>query len=67
MTGIPMILFGLSYGIFRWNQGIENGVPATAGTVMLAGLPFLLGIQFVLSFIHHDMQDVPRQPLHPRM
>lgn len=67
LTGIPMFIFGLSYGIFRWVQGIENGVPATAGTVMLAGLPFLLGIQFFVSFFHHDMQDVPRQTLHTRI
>jgi len=67
ITGVPMFLFGLSYGIFRWTQGIQNGVPATAGTVMLAGLPFLLGIQFIVDFFHYDMQNVPRQSIHTRM
>lgn len=67
VTGIPLFFFGLSYGLFRWIQCEHLGVAATAGTVMLAGLPFLLGIQFILSFFHHDMQDIPRQPVHVRI
>jgi dolichol-phosphate mannosyltransferase len=67
LTGIPLFIFGLAYGLYRWIDCSRRGVTATAGTVMLAGLPFLLGCQFFLSFFHHDMQDVPRQPIHPRM
>jgi hypothetical protein len=67
LAGIPLFLFGLIYGIYRWELGNRTGVPATAGMVMLAGLPFLLGIQFSLSFFHHDLMDVPRRPLHPQL
>jgi dolichol-phosphate mannosyltransferase len=67
VAGIPLFVFGFSYGLFRWIQAEHLGVAATAGTVMLAGLPLLLGIQFILSFFHHDMQDTPRQPVHIRM
>ena len=67
LTGIPLFLFGLSYGLYRWIDCARKGTTATAGTVMLAGLPFLLGIQFFLSFFHHDMQDIPRQPINTRL
>ena len=30
---------------------------------MLAGLPLLAGLQFVLAFVGHDMAQVPRLPL----
>src|SRR5882724_8113721 len=67
ISGIPLFIFGFSYGLYRWIDCGRKGTTATAGTVMLAGLPLFIGIQFVLSFFHHDMQDTPRQPLHTRL
>jgi glycosyltransferase involved in cell wall biosynthesis len=67
VTGIPLFLFGFAYGLYRWIDCANKGIPATAGTVMLAGLPLLLGVQFFISFFHYDMLDTPRQPLHTRM
>ena len=43
---------------------IATGVPTTAGTVMVAALPIILGVQFVLAFIGHDVASIPRRPLH---
>ena len=39
------------------------GQAATAGTVMLSGLPVLAGIQFLIGFFSFDLISVPRIPL----
>lgn len=59
--------FGAVYGAANWRKSFETGVPATAGTVMLAALPVVLGAQLILSFISHDMSMTPSVPLHPRL
>jgi dolichol-phosphate mannosyltransferase len=35
--------------------------------VMLAALPVVVGIQLLLSFLGHDVADVPRGPIHPHL
>lgn len=64
VAGPLLLLFGTVIGVERWLASIATGVPATAGTVMLAALPVLMGTQLLLSFLNHDVQDVPRDPLH---
>jgi dolichol-phosphate mannosyltransferase len=61
--GLLLMLFGAVFGGVQWAHSVVSGLPATAGTVMLAGLPLLLGLQLVLAFIGHDMAHVPRVPL----
>jgi hypothetical protein len=34
---------------------------------MLAALPVILGMQFLLNFIAFDMANVPRDPIHQRL
>jgi hypothetical protein len=43
----------------------ETDIVATTGTVMLAALPIILGIQFLLSFISYDMASSPGHAIHP--
>jgi len=49
LTGAPLLLWGLAFGAGAWWKSIATGAPATAGTVMLAALPFLLGAVFLLQ------------------
>lgn len=63
VLGVVLLIFGTVYGILNWSPG---GVPATAGTVMLAGLPVLLGFQLLLAFINYDIQSTPTSALHTR-
>jgi hypothetical protein len=66
LAGFPLLLFGLSFGIYKWIQYASRGVPAPTGTVMLPTLSVLLGIQFLLSAIEIDLRSVPTEPLsHP--
>ncbi|MBL8080688.1 MAG: glycosyltransferase family 2 protein [Anaerolineales bacterium] len=63
VTGIPMLLFGLTFGIIKWIEYASKNIPAPTGTVMLPTLSVILGIQIMLSAIEIDMKSTPRQPL----
>lgn len=63
LVGLPLLMFGLVFGITRWIQYASIGVPAPTGTVMLPTLSVLLGIQFLLSAIEIDLRSVPIEPL----
>jgi hypothetical protein len=62
-TGLPLFLFGMIFGLVKWRESIATGVTASAGSVMLAALPVLVGIQLMLSFISYDMSSVPTHPI----
>ncbi|MDB6123530.1 MAG: glycosyl transferase family 2 [Pedosphaera sp.] len=65
--GISGLLFGFTFGTVRWWHSISTGQPVTAGTVMLAALPVIVGSQLVLSFLNYDVRNVPQIPLHKRL
>jgi dolichol-phosphate mannosyltransferase len=64
LLGPALLLFGLVFGLQNWMLSIEVGVPATAGTVMLAALPTIVGLQLVLSAMSFDIDNQPSSPLH---
>ncbi len=66
-TGVALCVFGAAYGGAMWVRSAITGQVASAGTVMLAGLPVLVGVQLVLSFLGFDIASEPRVPLHPRL
>ena len=63
LAGLPLLMFGLTFGIIKWIQYASIGVPAPTGTVMLPTLSVLLGIQLLLSAIEIDLRSVPTEPL----
>jgi len=65
IVGILLLLFGTSYGLVHWADSISTNAPATAGTVMVAALPVIMGFELLMSFINYDINTVPRQPLTP--
>jgi glycosyltransferase involved in cell wall biosynthesis len=65
--GLAFVAFGLVFGIERWIAGGQSGVPSTTGTVMLAALPIILGVQLLLGFVTHDLSSMPRQVIHRRL
>lgn len=62
--GLALLVWGLGYGLLNWN--VQSGVSAPAGTVMLAALPVILGVQFILAFIGYDISSIPKRPFHRR-
>lgn len=67
VAGLALLLFGACFGVWRWTTSAETGFASTAGTVMLAALPVILGIQFLLSFLSHDISMTPTRAVHPRL
>lgn len=65
LLGTLLLVGGSTFGVVEWHRLSEAGTTATAGTVMLAALPVLLGIQLLLAFLMWDMQSTPRLPIHP--
>lgn len=67
VVGIASLLWGTWFGLSHWLAGISRNVPATSGTVMVAALPVLLGVQLILAFLNFDIHNVPRDVLHKRL
>ncbi len=65
--GMLLTGFGTVFGAVRWVELSSRGVEATAGTVMLAALPVIVGVQLLLAFLSFDAASVPREPLHPQL
>jgi len=62
--GLFSLLFGIGYAM----SYLANRVPdqaASAGVVMLAALPVILGAQFLLQAMNFDVLNVPNRPIHP--
>jgi dolichol-phosphate mannosyltransferase len=62
--GALMLLFGIVFGSYHWSDSAHTGVQTPAGTVMLAAMPILMGLQLVLAFIGYDIASIPKRPLH---
>jgi len=62
LLGFILTLFGLIFGLFHWIISSQIGIPATTGQVMIAFLPFFLGIQFLLQFLILDINNIPDKP-----
>ncbi len=67
LFGLPLLLFGIGFGAVAWLKSLVTGETATAGTVMLAALPIILGFQLLLSFLSYDISVTPRIPLHRKL
>lgn len=63
LSGSLLLTFGSIFGVIQWIRSISTGVSASAGTVMLAGLPVITGLQLLLGFLGYDISSVPRTPL----
>jgi len=64
VLGTLLLTGGTAYGLWSWWGSGQTGVPATAGTVMLAALPIIVGMQMLLSWMNFDVAMEPRRPVH---
>jgi glycosyltransferase involved in cell wall biosynthesis len=61
--GLPLFLFGVVFGMLEWIKSSATGVPSTTGTVMLAALPIIAGLQMLLFFFSYDISAEPKRPV----
>lgn len=64
--GVLLLVFGSVFGCVHWLSSERQDVATPAGTVMLAAMPVILGVQLILAFLAYDIASVPRRPLHKK-
>lgn len=64
--GVLLTTFGVVYGVVHWIASAQSDVETPAGTVMLAALPVIMGVQLILAFLNYDIASVPSRPLHKK-
>ena len=67
VLGPILALGGFVFGLQSWVAGLAHNTPATAGTVMIAALPIIVGVQMLLGALNYDIQNTPQRPLHPAL
>ncbi len=60
LTGMPLILWGLIFGICKWIENTINQTATPTGTIMLSVLPLILGTQFIIAAINIDINSTPK-------
>lgn len=60
LFGLLLLLFGLVFGGSHWARSIMYGTSASSGTIMVAALSVLVGLQLLLAFLGYDISNVPR-------
>jgi dolichol-phosphate mannosyltransferase len=66
LAGLPLVLFGIIFGIWHWVRSVTTGQLASTGTVMLAVLPLVVGVQLLLAALGVDIANRPETPLQRR-
>jgi len=62
--GLLMMSFGIMFGGYHWIDSVQRELTTPVGTVMLAAIPLILGLQFILAFLAYDIASMPRRILH---
>ena len=70
ILGTCLFLFGFIFGASEWVIALRTLLPTPTGTIMLAVLPLILGLQFLLQGLLIDILQTPRAqepPPRPRV
>ncbi len=63
IIGPILLIYGVNFGIEKWTLSVTTGLHATAGQVMNAALPTIIGLQLSLSALSFDIDNKPSTPL----
>jgi glycosyltransferase involved in cell wall biosynthesis len=64
LVGGSLFVFGLLFGLAHWGKAIASGNPTPLGTIMIAAMSLLVGLQLILAFLGYDIASVPKRPVH---
>jgi dolichol-phosphate mannosyltransferase len=67
LAGSGMLAFGTLFGIYHWYQAAITNTNTPTGTIMLAVLPIIIGVQMLLEAVTLDVLNVPKTPLQTLM
>jgi len=65
--GLAAMLSGAGFGLIKWRDAAQLHLESSAGTVMLAALPIIMGFQLLMSFLSFDISQQPQQALWPHL
>jgi len=65
MLGLGLFTFGFIYGLDKLIH--SSGIAASPGIVMLAALPVIVGMQFLLAFLSYDIANMPSRPISSKL
>lgn len=63
IAGSLLLGFGILFGLFNWVAVLHQHTLTPLGTIMLAALSVLTGLQLVLAFLNYDITNVPSQSI----
>jgi dolichol-phosphate mannosyltransferase len=63
-TGFALLSLGLAFGTYHWIHSYQMATTTPAGTVILAAIFILVGLQLLLAFFGSDIANVPTRPIH---
>jgi glycosyltransferase involved in cell wall biosynthesis len=66
VLGLGLLGFGAVHGAWHWWLALATGVANPLGTIIIAALALLAGLQLLLAFLAYDMAAPPRRPLQRR-
>jgi glycosyltransferase involved in cell wall biosynthesis len=61
--GVTLSAFGVIFGALTWMKSLQSHQLSSSGTVMLAALPVMIGIQLLIAFLNFDIASTPRVPI----
>lgn len=61
LTGVPLFLYGLIFGLIKFKEYAEVGIGAPTGTVILPTLLIILGFQLLLAGLAFDINNYPKR------
>ena len=59
LVGGAFTVFGLAFGLYHWVESATTDKVATTGTVMIAVVPLVLGVQMLLQGVALEVQGSP--------
>lgn len=64
LAALALLGFGGVFGGLHWWASAREGVATPVGTIMVATVAVISGLQFLLAFISYDVASVPRRAIH---
>lgn len=58
--GLPLLIFGVNFGLYHWIKGIINNTLTPLGTIMIAVLSIFIGFELLLQALVLDIINAPK-------
>lgn len=67
LAAVTLLGFGGAFAAWHWWHSAQMDAGTPVGTIMIATVAIVSGLQFLLAFLSYDIASVPRRALHPML